>query len=157
MADQNEQQTGQPVFRMQKMYIKDLSFESPHAPQVFQASQKHEPTIELDLKLKHEVVAEDNYEVSMTVTAKMVDKSNNDTVLMVVELEHAAVFLLRGIPEEHLERLLRVDCPFMLFPFTRQIVSQVTMDGGFLPLNLEPINFAAMYENMKNKNQKQDA
>ena len=73
MADQNEQQTGQPVFRMQKMYIKDLSFESPHAPQVFQASQKHEPTIELDLKLKHEVVAEDNYEVSMTVTAKMVD------------------------------------------------------------------------------------
>ena len=96
MADQNEQQTGQPVFRMQKMYIKDLSFESPHAPQVFQASQKHEPTIKLDLKLKHEVVAEDNYEVSMTVTAKMVDKSNNDTVLMVVELEHAAVFLLRG-------------------------------------------------------------
>ena len=109
------------------------------------------------MKLKHEVVAEDNYEVSMIVIAKMVDKSNNDTVLMVVELEHAAVFLLRGIPEEHLERLLRVDCPFMLFPFTRQIVSQVTMDGGFLPLNLEPINFAAMYENMKNKNQKQDA
>ena len=64
MADQHEQQTGQPVFRMQKMYIKDLSFESPHAPQVFQASQKHEPTIELDLKLKHEVVDEDNYEVS---------------------------------------------------------------------------------------------
>ena len=53
MADQHEQQTGQPVFRMQKMYIKDLSFESPHAPQVFQASQKHEPTIELDLKLIH--------------------------------------------------------------------------------------------------------
>ena len=76
MADQHEQQTGQPVFRMQKMYIKDLSFESPHAPQVFQASQKHEPTIELDLKLKHEVVAEDNYEVSMTVTAKMVDKTS---------------------------------------------------------------------------------
>ena len=72
MADQHEQQTGQPVFRMQKMYIKDLSFESPHAPQVFQASQKHEPTIELDLKLKHEVVAEDNYEVSMTTSVQKI-------------------------------------------------------------------------------------
>lgn len=160
MAEQNKQNQNQAapqaVFRMQKMYVKDMSFESPRAPQVFQTSQKHDPTIELDLKMKNSVVEKDNYEVSLSISAKMVDKANDKAVLFAVEVEHAAVFLIRGIPQEHMERVLSVDCPFMLFPYTRQIVSQITMDGGFMPLILDPINFAAMFESMKQK-QKEDA
>ncbi|MGI6638879.1 MAG: protein-export chaperone SecB [Desulfobulbus sp.] len=155
MSDQTENQAEQqPVFRMQKMYIKDLSFESPHAPKVFLA-QKQDPKVDFDLKLKNEMVAEGNYEVSLAITAKVLDKANDDAVMFIVEIEHAAVFLLRNIPEEHINRVLAVDCPLMLFPFTRQIVSQLSLDGGFMPFLMEPINFVGLYDNVQK--QKQDA
>lgn len=155
MSEQAENSTEQqPIFRMQKMYVKDLSFESPHAPKVFLA-QKQEPKVDFDLKLKNEQVAEGNYEVSLAITAKVLDKANDDAVMFIIEIEHAAVFLLRNIPEEHLPRVLAVDCPLMLFPFTRQIVSQIALDGGFMPFLMEPINFVALYDNMQK--QKQDA
>ena len=75
--------------------------------------------------------------------------------MFIVEIEHAAVFLLRNIPEEHMNRVLAVDCPLMLFPFTRQVVSQLSLDGGFMPFLMEPINFVALYDNLQK--QKQDA
>ncbi len=155
MSDQTENQAEQqPVFRMQKMYIKDLSFESPHAPKVFLA-QKQDPKVDFDLKLKNELITEGNYEVSLSITAKVLDKANEDAVMFIIEIEHAAVFLLRNIPEEHMSRVLAVDCPLMLFPFTRQIVSQLSQDGGFMPFLMEPINFVALYDNLQK--QKQDA
>ena len=155
MSDQTENQAEQqPVFRMQKMYIKDLSFESPHAPKVFLA-QKQDPKVDFDLKLKNELITEGNYEVSLSITAKVLDKANEDAVMFIIEIEHAAVFLLRNIPEEHMSRVLAVDCPLMLFPFTRQIVSQLSQDGGFIPFLMEPINFVALYDNLQK--QKQDA
>ena len=88
-------------------------------------------------------------------TAKVLDKANEDAVMFIVEIEHAAVFLLRNIPEEHMSRVLAVDCPLMLFPFTRQIVSQLSLDGGFMPFLMEPINFVGLYDNLQK--QKQDA
>ena len=155
MSDQTENQAEQqPVFRMQKMYIKDLSFESPHAPKVFLA-QKQDPKVDFDLKLKNELITEGHYEVSLSITAKVLDKANEDAVMFIVEIEHAAVFLLRNIPEEHMNRVLAVDCPLMLFPFTRQVVSQLSLDGGFMPFLMEPINFVALYDNLQK--QKQDA
>ena len=155
MSDQTENQAEQqPVFRMQKMYIKDLSFESPNAPKVFLA-QKQDPKVDFDLKLKNELITEGHYEVSLSITAKVLDKANEDAVMFIVEIEHAAVFLLRNIPEEHMNRVLAVDCPLMLFPFTRQVVSQLSLDGGFMPFLMEPINFVALYDNLQK--QKQDA
>lgn len=155
MSDQTENQAEQqPVFRMQKMYIKDLSFESPNAPKVFLA-QKQDPKVDFDLKLKNELITEGHYEVSLVITAKVLDKANEDAVMFIVEIEHAAVFLLRNIPEEHMSRVLAVDCPLMLFPFTRQIVSQLSLDGGFMPFLMEPINFVGLYDNLQK--QKQDA
>ena len=155
MSDQTENQAEQqPVFRMQKMYIKDLSFESPHAPKVFLA-QNQDPKVDCDLKLKNELITEGHYEVSLSITAKVLDKANEDAVMFIVEIEHAAVFLLRNIPEEHVNRVLAVDCPLMLFPFTRQVVSQLSLDGGFMPFLMEPINFVALYDNLQK--QKQDA
>ena len=152
MADQAENQNEQPIFRLQTMYVKDISFESPNAPKVFLA-QKQDPKVDFDLKLKNELITENNWEVSLAITAKVLDKANGDAVMFAIEIEHAGIFLLKNIPEEHMKRVLAVDCPIMLFPFTRQIVSQISLDGGFMPFLMEPINFVALYETTRNKNQ----
>ena len=137
-----------PIFRMQKMYIKDFSFENPNAPEVFQA-QNQEPKVEVSLKLNNKKLDNDHWEVALQITSKIVDKNNNDKTMFIMEIEHAAAFLMKNIPEEHQEMVLGVDCPTLLFPFTRQIVSQMSVDGGFIPFMMEPINFMALYQNSK--------
>jgi len=154
MTEQNTQQE-MPVFRMQKMYIKDLSFESPNAPNIYLA-RNQEPKVDFNLELKSQKIDDDHREVSLAITAKIMDKNADDQVMFIVEIEHAAVFLLKNIPEEHMERVTAVDCPLMLFPFTRQIVSQVSVDGGFMPFLMEPINFIALYDNAKRKKTEQE-
>lgn len=151
MSEQNTQQEA-PVFRMQKMFIKDFSFESPNSPNIFLV-QNQEPKVDFNLQLNSLKVDDDHHEVSISITAKIMDKNADDTVMFIIEIEHAGVFLLKNIPAEHLERVLAVDCPLMLFPFTRQIVSQVSVDGGFMPFLMEPINFIALYENSKRQNE----
>ena len=146
MTDQAENTTELPIFRMQKMYIKDFSFESPNAPKVF-LERNQEPKVDFNLQLKNQKLDDDHSEVSIAITAKIMDKKNNDAIMFIVEIEHAAVFLMKNIPQEHHERVLAVDCPLMLFPFTRQIVCQVAVDGGFMPFLMEPINFIALYDN----------
>ncbi|WP_456473202.1 protein-export chaperone SecB [Desulfolithobacter sp.] len=146
MTDQNDAQQTMPVFRLQKMYIKDLSFESPNAPGIF-LMKNQQPKVEFNLQLNNQKIDDDHWEMSIAITAKIVDQGNDDTVMFVVEIEHAGVFLMKNIPAEHVERVLAVDCPLMLFPFTRQIVSQLAVDGGFMPFLMEPINFVALYEN----------
>ena len=141
-----------PIFRMQKMYIKDLSFENPNAPGVFQ-TQNQEPKVEVNLKLHNKKLDDDHWEVTLEITAKIVDKNNNDKTMFILEIEHAAAFLMKNIPEEHHEMVLGVDCPTLLFPFTRQIVSQISVDGGFIPFLMEPINFMALYQNSKKEAQ----
>ena len=137
-----------PIFRMQKMYIKDFSFENPNAPEVFQAPNQ-EPKVEVGLKLNNKKLDNDHWEVALEITAKIVDKNNNDKSMFIMEIEHAAAFLMKNIPDEHQEMVLGVDCPTLLFPFTRQIVSQMSVDGGFIPFMMEPINFMALYQNSK--------
>ncbi len=155
MTAENTDQQKAPVFRMQKMYIKDLSFESPNAPSIFIA-QGQEPKVDFNLRLSNQKVDDDHYEVTIALTAKILDQKSDDTVMFVIELEHAAVFLLKNIPTEHLQRVMAVDCPLMLFPFTRQIASQVSVDGGFMPFLMEPINFVALYENAQKEKSKQN-
>ena len=151
MTEEKAKQEEMPVFRMQKMYIKDLSFESPNAPGIFLA-QGQEPKVDFNLQLSNKKIDDDHYEVIISITAKILDQKADDTVMFVVELEHAAVFLLKNIPAEHLQRVMAVDCPLMLFPFTRQIASQVSVDGGFMPFLMEPINFVTLYENAQRQN-----
>ena len=137
-----------PEFRMQKMYIKDLSFENPNAPEIFLPS-KSEPKVDVNLQLHNKKVSEDHYEVSISITGKIIAKGETEKVMFILEIEHAAVFLLKNIPDEHMEMVLAVDCPTLLFPFTRQIVSQVSVDGGFIPFMMEPINFMGIFQNTK--------
>ena len=149
----NGEQQAAPEFRLQKMYIKDLSFENPNAPEIFLMTQQQEPKVEVNLQLKNRKIDNDHWEVSLEVTAK-VTKKEEEKVMFIIEIEHGGVYLMKNIPEEHVEMVLAVDCPTLLFPFTRQIISQVSVDGGFMPFQMEPINFAALYHNSKNKNQK---
>lgn len=146
MTDQTTDQQDIPIFRMQKMFIKDLSFESPNAPKVFLA-RNQDPKVDFNLQLKNSKLDDDHAEVSIAITAKVLDKNNEDSVMFIIEIEHAAVFMMKNIPEEHHARVLAVDCPLMLFPFTRQIVCQLAVDGGFMPFLMEPINFIALYDN----------
>lgn len=154
MAEQEKQQQEPPIFRMQKMYVKDLSFENPNAPGMF-LEKNQEPRVDFDLKIKNNKIDEVHYEVSLAITARVVDKKADDKVMFIIEVDHAGIFLLKHIPDEHMPRVLAVDCPLLLFPFTRQIVSQVSVDGGFTPFLMEPINFVALYDNAQKK--KQDA
>jgi preprotein translocase subunit SecB len=138
-----------PEFRMQKMYIKDLSFENPNAPEIFLLPQKSEPKVEVNLQMNNKKVSDDHWEVSLGITAKIIAKGDSEKVMFILEIEHAAVFMLKNIPEEHMNMVLAVDCPTLLFPFTRQIVSQVSVDGGFIPFLMEPINFMGIFQNAK--------
>jgi len=147
MTEQNATQDT-PVFRMQKMYVKDLSFESPNSPQLF-LDRNQDPKVDFNLQLNSQKIDDDHWEVSLIVSAKMMDKNADDKIMFVVELEHAGVFTLKNIPAEHIQRVLAIDCPLMLFPFTRQIISQASVDGGYMPFLMEPINFIALYENAK--------
>ena len=150
MVETKEETKENPVFRMQKMYTKDLSFENPNAPEVYITPQKQEPAVEVNLKLKNKKIDDDHWEVAVLITAKIATKDDNK-VMFILEIEHAGVFLLKNIPEEHLPMILAVDCPTLLFPFTRQIVSQVSTDGGFAPFLMEPVNFMALFQNAKKK------
>lgn len=146
-----ETESNTPVFRLQRLYVKDISFENPNSPEIFEHSGKA-PKVEMDLTLAHRRVIEDHWEVSMKVSAQTRDH-DSEKILFEVEVEHAAVFYMRNIPEEHIPVILAVDCPTMILPYTRQIVSQLTVDGGFMPFLLEPVNFRALYEKQRHQAQ----
>jgi len=153
MAEKNNtKKEDMPVFRLEKLYLKDLSFESPNTPEVF-FLQDQEPKVEMNLKMTNKKVDDKHWEICMEISATITD-TKSDKTLMIVEVEHAAAFLMENIPEEHIEQVLHVDCPTILFPYTRQIVSQVSVDGGFMPFLMEPINFPALYQSKKQKEQK---
>ena len=156
MAEKNDaKKEDMPVFRLEKLYLKDLSFESPNTPEVF-FLQDQEPKVEMNLKMTNKKVDDKHWEICLEISATITD-SKSEKKLMIVEVEHAAAFLMENIPEEHIEQVLHVDCPTILFPYTRQIISQVSVDGGFMPFLMEPINFPALYQNKKQKEQEQQA
>ena len=155
MADQDATDTSTtantPIFRLQKLYVKDLSFENPNAPEVFFAKES-EPKVDLNLGLKNRKLDDDHWEVSLAITAKITD-TKNDKTLFLAEIEHAGAFLIKNVPEQHMPTLLAVECPTLIFPFTRQIISQASVDGGFIPFLMEPVNFLAIFENSRKKAQ----
>ena len=121
-------------------YTKDLSFENPGAPQSLQ--MEGAPRIEINVNVNARRAGDDVYEVEIKIDAKAL---NGDAVAFVVELLYAGLFGLRNIPEEQLEPFLVVEAPRILFPFARRIIADVTRDGGFPPLMLEPIDFGSLY------------
>lgn len=148
MSNENSES---PVFSVQKIYTKDISFENPNAPQVFFANDK-QPKIKLNLGVENRQIDEDHWEVLLKVSILARD-SENSNVLFEIEVEQAGLFLMQDIPDEHMPVVLAVDCPTIIFPYTRQVISQLAVDGGFIPLLLDPFNFAAAYQNMQEENE----
>ena len=135
-----EQQNEQPVFGIEKLYIKDLSIEVPNAPEVF--LERENPEIEIQLNTTGRGIEEGVFEVvlTVTVTAKLAEKT-----VFLVEVGQAGIFRIMNVPEEQLEPLMAIACPNVLFPYAREAVSDAVGRAGFQPIVLQPVNFEAMY------------
>ena len=135
-----DEQQPQPTFNIEKIYIKDLSLEIPHAPEVFLSSEQ--PQVEVQLHNEGGVIGDGLYQVVLTVT--LTAKAGEKT-LFLVEVAQAGIFQIRNLPEADTEPLLSTACPNILFPYVREVVSDVISRAGFPPVYLAPVNFEAMY------------
>lgn len=143
MAEENASSTEEQQaarFVIQKIYTKDVSFESPNSPDIFREEWK--PKLDLQLGNEYRRIDEENHEIilSVTVTAKVGEKT-----AFLVEVKQAGIFSLTGYSDEEMGPLIGSYCPNTLFPFVREVVSDVVTKGGFPQLVLSPVNFDAMY------------
>ncbi|HBR99035.1 MAG TPA: protein-export chaperone SecB [Gammaproteobacteria bacterium] len=129
-------------FRIQKVYIKDVSFESPNTPTLFVGKSQWKPEVNLQLNSESRAVATDVYETVLTVTVTV--KSEEQTAYL-IEVKQAGLFTLQGFDDNSRGGLLGSYCPNILFPFAREVVADLVVKGGFPQLLLEPINFDALY------------
>ena len=129
-----------PIFQIQRIYVKDLSFEAPSTPQVFREPWK--PEVKVDLDTHAEKIEDDIYEVALHVTVKV---SLGQQVAFLVEVRQVGIFTMKGFPEDHLDHALGSMCPNILFPYARETVSDAVTRGGFPQLLMAPINFEALY------------
>ncbi len=137
-------QNNQPVFSIEKVYVKDLSLEIPNAPQVF--LEREAPQVDIQLHHNSTSVDEGVYQtvLTVTVTAKIGEKT-----LFLVEASQAGIFVARNIPAQELEAVLGIACPNILFPYVREVVSDIVVRAGFPPVVLSPVNFEAIYQQQR--------
>ena len=140
-----EQEAQQKQIAIQKLYLKDFSFESPNTPKVFSGSD-WQPKTNLNLRSSHSRVAENLHEVVLTIT---VDAKHEETTLFLVEIQQAGLFQLVGYTEEEFDTIVGSFCPTTLFPYAREAIASVVSRGGFPEFLLQPINFDALYAESK--------
>lgn len=143
MADQN-QPDQQPIFNIQRLYMKDLSLEQPNSPAIF--LEQEVPGIEVSIDVGAEQLADGIHEatVTVTVTAKISDK-----VAFLVEAKQAGIFELRNIPVDQMEPLLGIACPNIIYPYLRANIADMVTRAGFPPIHLTEINFEVFYHQRK--------
>lgn len=134
-------------FALQRIYVKDASFESPRAPAGFRTEWK--PHVNMELNTTHASIEQDMYEVvlGITVTAK----NDADDVIYLIEVEQAGIFAIRGLDAEPLAQTLGSFCPSVLFPYARELIDSLAVRGSFPPLMLPPTNFDALYAEAKKR------
>lgn len=153
MSEQSQPNAGQPAsgadgaqqlgprLAILAQYIKDLSFENPRGPGGFVQVQSR-PEIQIRVDVRGERRSEEQHEVVLEL---VVDARLGDQPVFLLELSYGGIFLLQNIPPDALQALLMIECPRLLFPFARRIVADLTRDGGFPPLLLDPIDFVSLY------------
>lgn len=139
MAEANP--TEEKQFSIQKIYTKDISFETPNAPQIF--TTKWEPQVDFNLATHVDPMDNNMYEVGLTVTVTV--KTNEQTAYL-VEVKQAGIFSLAGFSEQEMGPMVGSFCPNILFPYAREVVSDLVTKGGFPQLLLAPVNFDALYQ-----------
>lgn len=144
--------TGQ--FSVQKIYTKDISFETPHSPQIF--AEEWAPQVNMQISSEASLIHEDLTEVVLTITLTV---TLGEKTAYLVEAHIAGIFLIKDFPNEIVERMAATICPNMLFPFARELVCDLVTRGGFPQLLLAPVNFDALYAQQKKQQEmkKQDA
>jgi preprotein translocase subunit SecB len=137
----SDAQNNQPVFSIEKLYVKDLSLEIPNAPQAF--LERETPTVDIQLHHNSSRVDEGLYQTILTVT---VTAKTGDKTLFLVEAAQAGIFTLKNIPQGDMDAVLAIACPNILFPYVREVVSDIVVRAGFPPVVLNPVNFEALYQ-----------
>jgi preprotein translocase subunit SecB len=144
MADTNETlangEDNLPAVGVISQYVKDLSFENPNAPAVFQ--WQGQPQIDVNFNIGNTQIADDVHEVTVKIN---VNAKSADKAAFAVELVYAGLFGIRNIPEDQMAPILLAQAPAMLFPFARRVLADAVRDGGFPPLMLDPIDFGTLY------------
>lgn len=141
MAEQPQQQ-----FAVQRLYVKDVSFEAPQGAAVF--TKQWQPEIQVDLNTKNSKVADDQFEVVLTVT---ITGKLDGEVAFLIEAQQAGLFLVKGLDNEQLPRALGIMCPNLLFPYVREVIDNLSIKGGFPAIGLQPVNFEALYMQAQQK------
>ena len=131
----------QPIFSIEKVYVKDVSLEIPNAPQVF--LEREAPAVDIQLHHNSSRVDEGVYQTVLTIT---VTAKSQDKTMFLVEAAQAGIFVARNIPGQELEAVLAIACPNILFPYVREVISDVVVRAGFPPVLLAPVNFEAIYQ-----------
>ena len=139
-----------PVFAIQRTYLKDLSLEIPGAPQIFLETQQ--PAVEIQLDAQSQSVVEGIFETTVTVT---VTTRVGDKVAFLVEAKEAGIFEIRNVPDEQMPLILNVVCPNIVYPYLRANVADVIQRAGFPPIHLSEINFEALYQQRLQQMQQQ--
>jgi preprotein translocase subunit SecB len=135
-----DKRPNEPHFEIQRIYVKDLSFEAPNTPHTFVEDWK--PEVQLNLETKSNRIQDDVHEVILSITASV---STSKKPAFVVEIQTAGVFLMSNIPNDQIRPMLGSFCPNILFPYAREVISDVVVRGGFPQLILAPVNFDALY------------
>ena len=149
--NQNEAaQSAQANFALQRIYVKDISFESPNSPMVFQKQWK--PEVKMDLNTKNTKLGDDHYEVVVSVTLTVTVET---MTAYIVEVQQAGIFAVQGIEGGHLAQALNAFCPNLLFPYLRETVDTVVIKGSFPAMMLAPVNFDAIFAQAVMQKQKE--
>lgn len=145
-----QEQAQQPGFSIEKIYVKDVSLEIPHAPQIF--TDRTQPQVSIELSNLAQQIEESVFEVAIkvTVTSKIAEKT-----VFLVEVTQAGIFQVRNVPVENLEMIVGITCPNILFPYLRESVSDLIVRAGFQPVLLNPINFEALFAQQKQQEAEQ--
>lgn len=161
MADNEDQvsegvaeQSGEagPKFIIQRVYVKDSSFESPNTPDIYKEAYK--PGIQFNMNTKTNNFQENFYEVILTLTAEV--KNEDDKVFFIAEVQQAGIFNIEGLDEESLVHVLHVTCPNVLFPYGREAIDNLATKGSFPPLMLAPVNFEAAFAQAQEQRAQQE-
>ncbi|PJG84330.1 protein-export chaperone SecB [Conservatibacter flavescens] len=158
MSEENqvaaEEQEVQAVLQIQRIYIKDVSFEAPNLPTIFQ--QEWKPQLKFDLSTETTALAEDLYEICLNVSVETTLEDSGD-LAFICEVKQAGVFTISGLDDMQMTHCLTSKCPEMLFPYARELVSSLVNRGTFPALNLSPVNFDALFMEYLQRQQEQAA
>lgn len=139
MADEQTQQATQQ-FALQRIYVKDVSFETPGGIEVFRQAWK--PRVNLEMNTRQNKIDDQNFEVVLTLS---VTASQEDKTAFIVEIQQAGIFYVTGLEEQQLRQVLATVCPSILFPYAREAIDSLVVRGSYPPLMLAPVNFDALY------------